>query len=68
MVPYDTPSVPVFDINIASLGLLGRSFCGTLGPDTNANTVYIATQIQHGNEPFYNLETSKFTLPQAGVE
>ena len=45
LTPLKQPTVPVFDSNIANLGLIGRGFGGTLGYDTNQDTVYIPVQI-----------------------
>lgn len=63
LVPYTQPLIPVFDLNIVSLGLLGRSFIGSLGPDTNKETVYIPVQLRHANDPPFDLTTNQIVPP-----
>lgn len=44
LVPFSQPKVPVFDINVCSLGLLGRQYTGVLREDTNVSTVFVKSQ------------------------
>ena len=45
LVPFEPPTRPVLDLNICALGLLGRSYVGSLGPTTNRDTVFLPVNV-----------------------